>query len=407
MRRLASLIVAALLAGCVPGPSAAVTSPSPSPSPSSTPAPTATASPIPSPTETPGPFNVTSVVGTIPRSFHYFSVGQGESFRILSFDEDRAVPPVVVLTSGRPPVAPGPEVQSDAFSVSADGRIVVVMRRLSPDQTSYFVLRPETGELRTLFTGAGLGPPVVSADGQRIAFARTSDDPAMNGLWLLAVAGAAGPTRLVSDVPQRAAGPPRPLAWSDDASWLAITADLGDGGSQVGVVDPTAGETHFNATTNIFEGGRARVLGPGYAVDWRGGEHSLLITSSRSLFGGRTFIYTIDVGGGPARTLYAPTADVVLGPAVWHPSLDRYSTSEHPVVGGVGMPTAIWVRRLDGTATKVAESPFLSPPWWSRDGTKLFSVTGGDDSTGGISNLLGTGGGTPFCLRGGTVGSCN
>jgi hypothetical protein len=402
MHRLASFIVAALLAGCVPGPSTAVASPSSSATPTPSPTPIATASP----TESPRPLNMTTAVGTIPRSFHYFSVGQGESFRILLFDEDRAVSPVVVLTSGRPPVAPGPDVPSEAFSVSADGRVIVLMRWLSEQQASYFVLRPETGELRTLLSGAGLGPPVLSADGQRVAFARTSEDPAVNGLWLLAVAGAASPTRLVSDVPQRVGSPPQPLAWSDDGSWLAIAPSLGEGGDQVGVVDPTAGETHFNATTNTFEGGRARVLGPGYAVDWRAGEHAVLITSTRSLFGGRTFIYTVDVAGSPTRTLYAPTGDVVLGPAVWHPSLDRYVTSERPVVGGLDKPITIWVRRLDGTATKVAESAFLSSPWWSRDGTKLFSITGGDDSTGGISNLLGTGGGAAFCKRGGTVGAC-
>jgi Tol biopolymer transport system component len=211
----------------------------------------------------------------------------------------------------------------------------------------------------------------------------------------------------VSDAPQRVGSPPQPLAWSADGKWLAISPVLGPGGTEVAVVDPAAGETHFNSATNIFEGGNARVLGSGSAVDWRAGEHDLLITSSRDVFGGRTYIYTIDVAGGPMRTLYAPSADVVLGPTVWHPSLDRYATMERPSAGGLGLPTAIWVRRLDGKATKLAESAFLSPPWWSRDGTKLFSVTGGDDSTGAISNLLGTGGGAAFCKRGGVVGSCN
>ena len=97
---------------------------------------------------------------------------------------------------------------------------------------------------------------------------------------------------------------------------------------------------------------------------------------------------------------------MTLGPAVWHPSLDRFAIAERPRVGGPGVPTAIWVRRQDGTATKVADSAFLSDPWWSHDGTKLFSITGGDDSTGGISNLLGTGGGTAFCLRGGIPPGC-
>ena len=49
------------------------------------------------------------------------------------------------------------------------------------------------------------------------------------------------------------------------------------------------------ATTNIFEGGNARVIGSGYAVDWRGGEHGLLVTSTRDFMGGRTYIYTADV----------------------------------------------------------------------------------------------------------------
>jgi hypothetical protein len=422
------MIAAALVGGCVPGPVTIVVSPSPTASPTVPP------SARPSPTADPSLINVTTPIGPIPRSFHYFDVGQGASYRILLFDEERTEPPSVVLTSGQPPVPAGPDVRSDAFSVSADGRVVVVMRRLSAQQTSYYVLRPETGELRTLFSGADLGPPLVSADGQRIAFARTSDDSAVHGVWMLAIPGAAAPTRLVTDMPQRFGSPPQPLAWSDDGKWLAISLVIGippiepapgatpqppgfvqaHEASEVAVVDPTAGETHFNSTTNSFEGGRARVLGSGFSVDWRAGEHSLLITSTRTrsgppadALGGRTHIYTADVTGGlnSNRDLYAPSVDVTLGPTVWHPSLDRFATMERPSSGASHDPTAIWVRRLDGTATKVAESRFLSAPWWSRDGTKLFAIGGGDDSNGGISDLLGTGS-TPFCVRGGTPPRC-
>src|SRR5438874_2102678 len=241
MRRVALAMGVVLAAACMPGPAVTVASPSPFAA-----TPTATRSASPSPSENPGPLNVVSAVA-IPPSFHYFSVGQGESFRILLFDEDRAQPPAVVLTSGRPPVPAGPDVRADAFTASADGRVIVVMRRLSEQQTMYDVLRPETGELRTLLSGAGLGPPVLSTDGRRIAFARRSDDPALNGLWLLAVAGAAGPTRLVSDAVQRVGSPPEPLAWSDDGKWLAISPVLGDSGSEVAVIDPAAGETRFDA----------------------------------------------------------------------------------------------------------------------------------------------------------------
>jgi Tol biopolymer transport system component len=405
MRRLAFAIGLALTLGCSPGPAVTVASPSPSPSIATA---TASPSPSPTPTATAGPINVATAVGTIPRSFHYFDTGQGAGYRILLFDENKTEPPAVVLTSGQPMAPAGPGVRSDALTVSADGQVLVVMRRVSEQQTSYYVLRPQTGELRTLFNGPDLGPPIISADGQRVAFTRTSADPAINGLWVLAVAGAASPTRLVTDMPLRVGSPPQPLAWSDDGKWLAISPVLGPGGVEVAVVDPTAGETHFNATTNIFEGGNARVIGSGYAVDWRAGEHSLLVTSTRDFIGGRTYLYLADVAGGPNanRDLYAPTGDMTLAPAVWHPALDRFAFLEMPVGRGPGTPTAVWVRRLDGTATRVAESAFLSSPWWSRDGTKLFSITGGDDSTGGISNLLGTGGGTPFCLRGGTPPRC-
>jgi Tol biopolymer transport system component len=350
-----------------------------------------------------------TAVGTIPRSFHYFSTGQGEGYRILVFDEDRAVPPVVVLTSGRLTVPAGPDVRSEAFSASADGTVVVIMRRLSELETTYFVLRPESGAIRTLLSAPDLGPPMVSADGSRIAYARTSQDPALHGLWVASIAaGAPVPTRLVSDNPQRVSSPPIPVAWSPDGKWLAIGLGQSDSGYAIAVMDPTAGEAHYDAAANppVLIGGRGRTLGPGFAVDWRGGERALLITSSRTAFGGRTEIYTADVTTGVTRSLYKPTSDVRLGTAVMHPSLDRYAFQESPFGRGPGAPNTMWVRRLDGTATKIGESGFNSDPWWSRDGTKLFSITGGDDSTGSISNLLGTGGGTIFCRRGGAIPPC-
>jgi len=77
-----------------------------------------------SPSPSPEPLNVAAAIGVIPRSFHYFAVGQGESFRILLFDEDSGNPPLEVLRSGRPPAPAGPDVRSEAFSVSADGRVM-------------------------------------------------------------------------------------------------------------------------------------------------------------------------------------------------------------------------------------------------------------------------------------------
>jgi len=211
------------------------------------------------------------------------------------------------------------------------------------------------------------------------------------------------PSRIVADDPQHAGSPSQPLAWSDNGKWLAIASSLGDGATEVAVVDPSAGETRFDWTNVAFIGGRARALGPGYAVDWRAGEHALLVTSTRSLFGGTTEIYSADVTTGAIRPLHRPAGDIGLAPAVMHPALDRYAVLESPFARGPGTPASVWVRRLDGSATKVAESNFLSPPWWSRDGAKLFSIGGSDDSTGSIVDLLGSER-VPFCRRGGIVG---
>ena len=122
VRLLAVLSFVALAVGCVPASPTTVASPLPSGSgtvvgPTSPPPP---ASPSPSPE----PLNVAAAIGVIPRSFHYFAVGQGESFRILLFDEDSGNPPLEVLRSGRPPAPAGPDVRSEAFSVSADGRVM-------------------------------------------------------------------------------------------------------------------------------------------------------------------------------------------------------------------------------------------------------------------------------------------
>lgn len=403
MRRLALAIGLALPLGCAPGPAVTVASPSPSPP---IVAASATASPSPS-ARGAAALNIPTAVGKIPRSFHYLSTGRGEGFRILLFDEESARPPVEVLRSGPVPVASEPDVRSDDFSASADGRVLVVRRRLSEQQTTYSVVRPETGQVDALLSAADLGAPVVSADGSRIAYARTTDAPALHGTWLLAIAGnPPAPVRLITDQPQRVSSPPQPVGWSPDGQWLAVAVGQGESGPQIAVVALSGGETHYDATANAFVGGRARVLAPGYVVDWRGGDGALLITSSRSAFSGRTEIVTADVTTGASRSLYRPAGDVSLGPAVMHPSLDRYAFLESPFGRAPGTSSTVWVRRLDGTATKVAESAFLGELWWSRDGTKLFAITGGDDSTGAISNLLGTGGGAPFCRRGGIPPSC-
>jgi hypothetical protein len=75
---------------------------------------------------------------------------------------------------------------------------------------------------------------------------------------------------------------------------------------------------------------------------------------------------------------------------------------ERPSCCGVFVPgTAAWLRGQDGSARKLAEAMFVVDLWWSRDGSRLFAVGGGDDSVGGVTDLLSGKGVMQFCKRGG------
>lgn len=338
-----------------------------------------------------------TAVGAPPSEPHFFSVGGQDSTRIMLFDSSATRPPVeVVRFDPAPPPLGGPGVQGVAFGASADGRVLVVSRRFSEQRTVHYLVRPQNGEVLVLLEDLSplFSVPVVSPDGARYAYARRGD-AAGTGVWIADARAGPAPRRIVASHPQAVGSPPQPVAWSPDGAWLAVsTAD--DGGSRMGVVQIQAGETSLDVGTGAFSGGNARMLGPGHAIDWRS-DQNLLITSSRNAFGGRSLVYATTVAGGSSRELYAPTGDAVLSGAAWHPALDRYYVQES-AFGSPGTPVAVWIRRTDGTGTKVFESPFISVPWWSKDGTRLWAQVGGDDSVAYLRDLLSTIA-VMFCLR--------
>jgi Tol biopolymer transport system component len=236
----------------------------------------------------------------------------------------------------------------------------------------------------------------VSPDGSRYAYARLVDGVG-TGVWIADARPGPSPKRIVASDPQMAGSPPQPVAWSPDGAWLAVTI-ASDSGSRLGLVQVQAGETTLDVGRAEFSGGNARMLGPGNAVDWRGGEPNLLVTSSRNAFGGRSLVYATAVAGGQPRELYVPPVDTILSGAQWHPALDRFFVHENPMCCGANTPSTIWIRKTDGTGTKLLTSPFVDVPWWSKDGTRLWAQVGGDDSVGGLRDLLSTVSVT-FCLR--------
>ncbi|MEP6693556.1 MAG: hypothetical protein ABJB39_02825 [Chloroflexota bacterium] len=337
-------------------------------------------------------------VAALPADPHFFSVGAQDTTRILVFDSAATLPPVEVVRFDPSPPAGGPDVRTIAFGASADGRVLVVARRFSERRTVHYLVRPQTGEVVALLEdlAPSFSTPVVSPDGARYAYARLGDR-ASTGVWIADARPGPDPKRLVSSDPQIVGSPPQPVAWSPDNAWLAVTIS-DTGGSRMGVVQIQAGETALDVGSGQFTGGSAHLMGPGYTIDWRGGEQNLLVTSSRHAFGGRSFVYTTTVAGGQPREVYVPNGDTIISDAQWHPALDRFFVYEHPLCCGANTPATIWIRKADGSGTKLYESPFIGVPWWSKDGTRLWAQTGGDDSNSSLRDLLSTTQ-VGFCLR--------
>lgn len=386
-------LLAVTFTACLPAADAPAASPSPA---EATASPTVAASPSPtvSPASSPG-IRVTAV-SALPADPHFFMLGVPDAGRIMLFDATATRPPFEVVRFDAEP-APSGSSGGIAFGASADGRVLVIARRVSDQRTVHYLVRPQTGEVVLLLTdlASSFGTPVVSPDGTRYAYARLGDR-AGTGVFVADARAGPDPKRIVASDPQIAGSPPQPVAWSADGAWLAVTISNA-GGSRIGVVRTQAGEATLDVLGGTFTGGDARMLGPGHDIDWRGGDQNLLVTSARNAFGGRSVVYATTVAGGQPRELYVPGGDVRLAGARWHPALDRFVVHE-TLCCGANLPATTWLRKADGTGTRIYDGPAIGPPWWSKDGTRLWAEGIGDDSVSGFRDLLSSTT-VPFCRR--------
>jgi hypothetical protein len=369
------------------------------PTPTSTSVPTATTSATPTPSPQANQDVVLTARSTaVPSDFKYIETWPG---RIVMFDlAARRATEIATYTVPRSePGFPGAQ-----LSASADGRTLLVAVFISPTNGALFVLRPETGDVRLIMRGR-LERAVLSADGSRFAIARHDPDPGLTGLSVGAVAD--GTTRrLIADGPQLVGSPPIPLSFSPDGQLLAFGLGMGDTGYRGGVISVAAAEV---------DAGRLRdpgVTTPGVAMldAATGGEFisagELFIWSARGAFGGQTVVYTYRIAPKMTTALNRPSGDLQLTEAAWRPGSDEFATLEQPSCCGVGLPRTPWLRGRDGSSRKLLEAtPFIGGMWWSRDGTKLYATTGGDDSTGGVVELLTGQQVMGFCRRGGVAPS--
>jgi hypothetical protein len=374
------------------------------------PTPTTTAVPTATPNATPTPSPQTTNQGVVlnarptavPPEFKYVETWPG---RIVMFDlaAQRATEIATYTAVTAEPGHPAAE-----LSASADGRTLLVLVHVSPTEGTLFALRPESGEVRLILSGP-IERAVLSADGAGFALARHDADPRLTGLWVGAIAD--GPMRrLIADDPQLVGSPPIPLAFSPDGQLLGFGIGMGDTGYRGGLMPVAAAEVDAGRLRD------PRVTTPGVAMldAATGGEFisagELFIWSSRGAFGGQTLAYTYRIA--PKMTtpldMHRPSGDLQLAEAAWRPGSDEFATLERPSCCGVGIRRTLWLRGRDGSSRKLLEvGSFTGGMWWSHDGTKLYATSGGDDSTGGVVDLLTGQQVMGFCKRGGLApGSC-
>ena len=374
-----------------------VLSASPSAS-ASGPGPTSSASALPTATTsgTLGAVSFQVTRTTVPAEFRYLVLGSGEEFRlvVLDLNAGRATRVATARLTVPPGAASGP---SAAVTASSDGRTVLVTFEVPEASDSLFVVRPESGDATLLVRGEIRGA-VVSSDGARIAIGRNDEDPSITGLWAGTSDGAM--RRLLADDPSANGSPPRPYAFSPDNALLAFGLGLGESGWEARVIAATSKEGRIDRSSGGPQiiGADASVVGPAVGAEFRSARE-LFVWSSRSMFGGSTVAYVYDVATKRATDLYRPTAGVLIAAAAWRPTAEQYATIDQPEC--CGAKGTAWLRGRDGSARKLGDAAFVVEMWWSRDGSRLFARVGGDDSVGGITDLLTGNRIMQFCLRGG------
>jgi dipeptidyl aminopeptidase/acylaminoacyl peptidase len=380
-----AILLALSLVACESAPD--TTSTAPRPVATSSPAARASASPSaePSPLAAAVPGVRARAGGPVIDPFRYVPLESplidGMRTRLWLVDLSAKRAPVLVAEWDAPAAPVG------GYSLSADGKTLIVSASGTRSRVALWLVRPETGEARVLFEDPDtiVLSPRVSPDGTRYAFTKY---PASGGHDLGIWAGRMGSDAArITDPTSSTNVPQLPLAWSPDSAWLAFSRDLER--TEVDVV-PAAG-------------GDEITIGPGDKVSWRKAAPELLVADSVAP---ASRIYTADIRTG--KTIDLVKVDKQFIPSVqWHPAGDRfvYVVSEN---AGREASGGIWVRTADGSAPlRLDVGRVVFGPQWSREGTILSGLAGGDDSRIPIVDLLGGRQLSLLCRRGGTPpGDC-
>lgn len=340
-----------------------------------------TASPTPQPTARPGVR--ATPAGAIPESFRYVAIdlpiADGFHTRLWLVDLNARRAPAVVAEWDAPASPVG------GYSVSADGRSVLISATGSRSRVALFLLRPETGTTTVLFEEAGtiVISPKIAPDGARFAFTKyPADGGSDDGIWSGLASG--GELRQIAARSLLTNVPAMPLAWSADSVWLAFTSEKQEGGSELRLAHR--------------EGGVETVVGLGDKVSWRRNPPELLVALSGTP---SSRVYTYDLA--TRKIADVVKVDKLQVPVVqWHPSLDRFVYVESESAGREASG-GIWIRNADGTAaSRLDLGRAVFSPQWSPDGTLLTALSGGEDAIVTVVELFSGRRITVLCRRGGT-----
>jgi Tol biopolymer transport system component len=339
---------------------------------------------------------VTTAAGQIPADPVYVLVQQSGAERVLLLDL-AAKRSKEVLHFERPAAGS----RSVVMSATGDGQTIAILERSDATRILH-ILKPATGAIRSLPQPEGVDGPSLSPDGSRVAVSWKTTDPVLNGLWLLPVDGSLG-TRLIAEDPAAVGSPPQPRAWSIDGRWLAAYGNAGGGGNQILVVDTRAGSTTY-APSSGLSGGDSRVLA-GIDAVWRGSE--VLTWNSRTASSGAPAVVSYDVQTRASSTLFTAGSDQNILDVLGRPNTRQIAVLSRPFSNVTpSTPSTILLAEPGNASRTLASTAFVSLLRWSSDGASLFVRGGGDDSVGGITDVFGTWGTMPYCLRGGDAPPC-
>src|SRR2546423_715592 len=180
---------------------------------------------------------------------------------------------------------------------------VALVSGLTTYGATVYLVHPDRGDSQALIRGSVVSA-LISPDATRFAIGRNDADQTMTGLWIGTIADGQA-HRLVADDPSAVGSPPRPLAFSPDASLLAFGVGLGESGDQAAVVSVGSPELRVDRSGSAVKGtgGDVALLSAVSGAEFRTNTE-LFAWSSRSAFGGVTATYVYDVPGKRTTGLF-------------------------------------------------------------------------------------------------------